>query len=77
VPKMQTLTERVNEKFHKLIDFLTKRKMYGEVTFYMQAGNIESCRISERHTKNEIDALVDGEAKVLTPAVKAVVNAGV
>jgi hypothetical protein len=43
-----------NDEYHDLINDLTERKFYGEVTFYFQGGNIESNRLSERNTKSEI-----------------------
>jgi hypothetical protein len=64
--KMQTITALTNDGYHNLIDALTGRKMYGEITLYMQAGNIETCRISERLTKKEVDALIKKEPKVIT-----------
>jgi hypothetical protein len=45
---------RGNEEYHDLMDDLTERKFYGEVTFYFQGGNIESSRMSEHNTKKEI-----------------------
>ena len=45
---------RLNEEYHDLLDDLTERKYFGEVTFYFQNGNIESNRLSERNTKTEI-----------------------
>ncbi|MDR2072326.1 MAG: hypothetical protein LBP60_02695, partial [Spirochaetaceae bacterium] len=38
----------------ELLDDLTDRRFFGEVTFYFQGGNIESNRLSERNTKSEI-----------------------
>jgi len=43
-----------NEEYHELIDDLTERRFFGEVTLYFQGGNIESNRMSERNTKTEI-----------------------
>jgi hypothetical protein len=43
-----------NDEYHDMIDDLTERKFYGEITFYFQGGNIESNRLSERNTKSEI-----------------------
>jgi hypothetical protein len=43
-----------NQEYHELLDDLTDRRFYGEVTFYFQDGNIESNRLSERNTKSEI-----------------------
>jgi hypothetical protein len=45
---------RINDEYHDLIDDLTDRKFFGEVTLYFQGGNIESNRISQRDTKSEI-----------------------
>ena len=45
---------QTNEEYHDLIDDLTERKFFGEVTFYFQSGNIESSRKSERNTKTEV-----------------------
>jgi hypothetical protein len=47
-------TQAANHEYHELLDDLAERKFYGEVTFYFQGGNIESSRLSERNTKNEI-----------------------
>jgi hypothetical protein len=47
-------TRATNQEYHDLIDDLTERKFYGEVTLYFQGGNIESNRMSERNTKAEI-----------------------
>lgn len=49
---------RGNEEYHELIDDLTERKFFGEVTFYFQGGNIESSRKSERNTKSEVKELM-------------------
>ena len=46
--------QATNQEYHDLIDDLTERKFYGEVTLYFQGGNIESNRTSERNTKTEI-----------------------
>jgi hypothetical protein len=43
-----------NEEYHELIDDLTERQFFGEVTLYFQGGNIESNRTSERNSKTEI-----------------------
>ena len=55
--------EKMNEESHALIDHLTERKMSGEVTFYFNDGLIESCRVSERHTKTEIKAKAEERKK--------------
>ncbi|MDR1837603.1 MAG: hypothetical protein LBQ89_08100 [Treponema sp.] len=71
---MQTVAIKTNNEFHELVDALAERKMYGEVVFYIQAGNIESCRISERYTKSEIKAMLEEHRKskprVLSPVAK-------
>jgi len=72
---MQTITENANKSVHSFIDSLIKRKMYGEVTFFMQAGIIESCRVSQRHTMKEMQAMAD-DTKVLTPIKKENVLTG-
>ena len=46
--------QSTNQEYHELLEDLTERRFFGEVTFYFQGGNIESNRISERNTKNEI-----------------------
>jgi hypothetical protein len=46
--------QAANQEYHELLDDLTDRRFYGEVTFYFQGGNIESNRLSERNTKSEI-----------------------
>jgi hypothetical protein len=50
--KMSTVAN--NYEYHELIEELTEKKFFGEITFYFQGGNIESSRISERNTKSEI-----------------------
>jgi hypothetical protein len=52
-----------NSEFYDYLESLTERKMYGEVTFYMQGGNIENCRISERKTKTELKAEMEAQKK--------------
>jgi hypothetical protein len=49
-----TQTIKRNEEFYEVLDDLETRKMFGEATFYFQNGAIESCRISERHTKKDL-----------------------
>jgi hypothetical protein len=58
-----------NEEYHDLIDDLTDRKFYGEITLYFQGGNIESNRMSERNTKTEIreKMLSNKRRKVIVP----------
>jgi hypothetical protein len=51
---METKETKLNQEFLDLIDDLTDRKFFGEVTFYFQGGNIESSRQSERNSKGEI-----------------------
>ena len=46
--------QATNQEYHDLIDDLTDRRFFGEVTFYFQGGNIEANRLSERSTKSEI-----------------------
>jgi hypothetical protein len=46
--------QATNQECHDLLDDLTDRRFYGEVTFYFQGGNIEASRLSERNTKSEI-----------------------
>jgi hypothetical protein len=60
---------RNNEEFHDLIDELTERKFFGEVTFYFQGGNIESSRKSERNTKNEVKEMMKSRKthRILVP----------
>jgi len=70
---MQTIVEIENGDVHSYIDCLIAQKMYGEVTFFMQAGNIEGCRESRRHTRKEIKAMV-GNGKVLTPVKRSSPN---
>ena len=62
---METQTVKKNEEFHDLLDNLEERKLFGEVTMYFQGGAIESCRVSERHTKNELKAKKASRPKVL------------
>ena len=77
---MQTIAIKTNGEFHELVDSLAERKMFGEVVFYIQGGSIESCRISQRYTKNEIKAMLEEHKKskprVLSP-VKEKVNGNV
>jgi hypothetical protein len=53
--------QATNQEYHDLIDDLTERKFYGEVTLYFQGGNIESNRMSERNTKTEIRDKMQGK----------------
>jgi len=53
------ITIKTNGEFHELVDYLAAKKLYGEIVFYIQAGNIESCRISERKSKNEVRAMLE------------------
>jgi hypothetical protein len=46
--------QATNQEYHDLLEDLTDRRFYGEVTFYFQGGNIEASRLSERNTKSEI-----------------------
>ena len=66
-----------NEEYHELIDSLIENKTYGEVTLYMQGGNIESCRISQRHTKSEIRELMKKRKAERPRVLKAVSHKGV
>ena len=45
---------QANEEYHSLLDDLAERKFFGEVTLYFQGGNIESNRLCERSSKNEV-----------------------
>jgi hypothetical protein len=66
---MQTAAIK-NEEFHDLIDSLAERQLCGEVTLYIQGGNIESCRVSAHYTKTEVKKLMESRKskrpKVLT-----------
>jgi len=58
---METTAVQIkNRLYHKLLDDLTSNKIYGEVVFYIQGGNIESCRISDRYTTNELIGIYEG-----------------
>lgn len=60
--------ERHNEAYHDLIDELAERKFFGEITLYFQGGNIESNRLSERNTKNEVrDRMQARKRKQMSP----------
>ena len=50
----QTIKLNKNEECIDLLEVVAEEKMFGEITFYIQGGNIESCRVSERHTKKEL-----------------------
>jgi hypothetical protein len=66
-----------NEEYHDLIDDLTDRRFFGEVTLYFQGGNIESSRKSERNTKTEIrDQMQAKRRRKLTPRVSGGVSNG-
>jgi TfoX/Sxy family transcriptional regulator of competence genes len=52
-----------NEEYHELLNIITEKKMFGEVTLYVQNGNIESHRISERVTKTEMKAIAEERKK--------------
>ncbi|MDR1230036.1 MAG: hypothetical protein LBK61_01405 [Spirochaetaceae bacterium] len=47
-------TSAYNEEYHDLIDDLSVRKFYGEITLYFQGGNIGNSRLTEHNTKTEI-----------------------
>ena len=66
-----------NKEFHDYIESLTERKIYGEITLYLQKGLIESCRVSERVTKSEVKKLTENrksKCKVLMPVRKGAAN---
>jgi hypothetical protein len=69
---------RRNEEFHELIDELTERKFFGEVTLYFQGGNIESSRKSERNTKNEVKEMMLSrkQRKIVVAKRPAAITAG-
>jgi hypothetical protein len=67
--------KETNEEFKDLIDDLTDRKFFGEVTFYFQGGIIESSRKSERNSKTEIKEYMAQKKRkrlVVTRAVEPV-----
>ena len=47
-----------NQEYHELLDDLTERRFFGEVTLYFQGGNIESNRTTERRTKSEVKEIM-------------------
>jgi hypothetical protein len=66
-----------NEEYHDLIDDLTDRRFFGEITFYFQGGCIESSRKSERNTKTEIrDQMQAKKRRKLMPRVSGGVSNG-
>jgi len=48
-----------NEEFHEMLYKLEEEKFFGEVTLYIQDGNIESSRTSERKSKKEVKAAME------------------
>jgi len=64
-----TAVQNKKRIYHKLLDDLANSKTDGEVVFYMQNGNIESCRISCRYTSNELNSIYSesDNKKVLIP----------
>ena len=49
----------INQEYHDMLDILSERGFFGELTLYFQNGNIESSRKSERNSKNEVKELVE------------------
>lgn len=65
-----------NEEHHDFMASLAERRFYGEVTFYIQDGIVESCRVSERHTKKELLARMEARRrKILIPRPKGKASA--
>ena len=48
-----------NEEYHELLYDLEEKRFFGEVTLYMQDGNIESSRTSERKSKKEVKTAME------------------
>jgi len=46
--------DRQNTEYHELIDDLSERKFYGDVTLHFQAGIIDHSLTTERNTAKEI-----------------------
>jgi len=65
----QAIAIRENEEHFDYLESLVNRGFYGEITLYIQKGNIESCRVSERHTKKELIQRLEEQKqkKVLIP----------
>ena len=59
----QTIAIKTNEDFCDFLAILSERKLFGEVTIYLQGGNVESCRVSERFSKSEFKAQVEARKK--------------
>ena len=67
----QTIKLKKNEECHDLLEIIAEEKMFGEVTFYVQGGNIESCRVSERHSKKELIDKMQTRRKKRVVAIRA------
>jgi len=46
--------DKPNTEYHELIDYLTEKKFYGDVTLHFQAGIIDHSLTTERNTTKEI-----------------------
>jgi len=46
--------DKPNTEYHELIDYLTERKFFGDVTLHFQAGIIDHSLTTERNTAKEI-----------------------
>jgi ArsR family metal-binding transcriptional regulator len=54
MPDGRGIVDKPNLEYHELIDDLTARKFYGNITLYFQAGVIDHNEIVERNTAKEI-----------------------
>jgi hypothetical protein len=76
VEAVKTIKPKKNEECHDLLEILTEDKIFGEVTFYMQGGKVESVRVSERHNKSELIAKMEArKRKKVLVIQKGAVNA--
>jgi hypothetical protein len=73
--KMQITAKKDNEEFHEFINVLAEKKINGEVTFFIQNGKVEGCRISQRHTKSEVKAMLEERRKAKPKVLAAVKGA--
>jgi hypothetical protein len=46
--------DKLNMEYHELIDDLTEREFFGDVTLHFQAGIIDHSMTTERNTAKEI-----------------------
>jgi hypothetical protein len=54
MPDGRGIMDKPNMEYHELIDDLTERKFFGDVTLHFQAGVIDHSLTTERNTAKEI-----------------------